>query len=111
MKGSVLACWPSRRPSRPGSFWPAGHRRGARVAERSPARSSSPGPPLPAPKVVKVNKDNEVCGQEKKIAEVQVGPNGGVGAPSSRWPVPRAPRRRSRLSWTRRAASFGPTSS
>ena len=34
----------------------------------------------PAPKVVKVNKDNEVCGQEKKIAEVQVGPNGGVGS-------------------------------
>jgi plastocyanin len=34
----------------------------------------------PAPKTVKVNKDNEVCGQEKKIAEVQVGPNGGVGS-------------------------------
>jgi plastocyanin len=34
----------------------------------------------PPPKVVKVNKDNEVCGQEKKIAEVQVGPNGGVGS-------------------------------
>jgi plastocyanin len=34
----------------------------------------------PAPKVVKVNKDTEVCGQEKKIAEVQVGPNGGVGS-------------------------------
>jgi plastocyanin len=34
----------------------------------------------PAPKVVKVNKDNEVCGQEKKIAEVQVGGNGGVGS-------------------------------
>jgi hypothetical protein len=34
----------------------------------------------PAPKVVKVNKDNEVCGQEKKVAEVQVGPNGGVGS-------------------------------
>jgi plastocyanin len=33
----------------------------------------------PAPKTVKVNKDNEVCGQEKKIAEVQVGANGGVG--------------------------------
>jgi plastocyanin len=32
----------------------------------------------PAPKVVKVNKDNEVCGQEKKIAEVATGPNGGV---------------------------------
>jgi plastocyanin len=34
----------------------------------------------PAPKTVKVNKDNEVCGQEKKIAEVQVGANGGVGS-------------------------------
>lgn len=34
----------------------------------------------PAPKVVKVNKDTEVCGQEKKVAEVQVGPNGGVGS-------------------------------
>jgi plastocyanin len=34
----------------------------------------------PAPKVVKVNKDTEVCGQEKKIAEIQVGPNGGVGS-------------------------------
>jgi plastocyanin len=32
----------------------------------------------PAPKVVKVNKDVEVCGQEKKVAEVAVGPNGGV---------------------------------
>ena len=38
------------------------------------------GTAAPAPKVVKVNKDNEVCGQEKKIAEVQVGPNGGVGS-------------------------------
>jgi len=33
----------------------------------------------PAPKVVKVNKDNEVCGQEKKIVEVAVGPGGGLG--------------------------------
>jgi plastocyanin len=32
----------------------------------------------PAPKTVKVNKDTEVCGQEKKIAEVAAGPNGGV---------------------------------
>ena len=32
----------------------------------------------PGPKVVKVNKDNEVCGQEKKIAEVAVGANGGL---------------------------------
>jgi plastocyanin len=38
------------------------------------------GAAAPAPKVVKVNKDNEVCGQEKKIAEIQVGPNGGVGS-------------------------------
>ena len=28
----------------------------------------------PAPKVVKVNKDNQACGNEKKIAEVDVGP-------------------------------------
>jgi hypothetical protein len=34
----------------------------------------------PAPKVVKVNKDNAVCGDEKKIAEVAVGPGGGLGA-------------------------------
>jgi hypothetical protein len=33
----------------------------------------------PAPKVVKVNKDVEVCGQEKKIADVAVGPGGGLG--------------------------------
>jgi plastocyanin len=33
----------------------------------------------PAPKVVKVNKDNEVCGQEKKIVEVAVGAGGGLG--------------------------------
>ncbi len=32
----------------------------------------------PAPKVVKVNKDNEVCGQEKKITEVAVGAGGGL---------------------------------
>jgi plastocyanin len=32
----------------------------------------------PAPKVVKVNKDVEVCGQEKKIAEVAVGAGGGL---------------------------------
>ncbi len=32
----------------------------------------------PAPKTVKVNKDNEVCGQEKKIAEVAVGPGNGL---------------------------------
>ena len=32
----------------------------------------------PAPKVVKVNKDNEVCGQEKKIADVVVGAGGGL---------------------------------
>src|SRR5262249_60858843 len=32
----------------------------------------------PATKVVKVNKDNEVCGQEKKISEVTVGANGGL---------------------------------
>ena len=32
----------------------------------------------PAPKVVKVNKDNEVCGQEKKIADVAVGPGNGL---------------------------------
>jgi plastocyanin len=33
----------------------------------------------PAPKTVKVNKDVEVCGQEKKIAEVAAGPGGGLG--------------------------------
>jgi hypothetical protein len=33
----------------------------------------------PAPKVVKVNKDNEVCGQEKKIVDVAVGSGGGLG--------------------------------
>jgi len=33
----------------------------------------------PAPKVVKVNKDNEVCGQEKKIVEVAAGVGGGLG--------------------------------
>ena len=33
----------------------------------------------PAPKVVKVNKDNAVCGDEKKIAEVAVGAGGGLG--------------------------------
>ena len=62
----------------------------------------------PAPKTVKVNKDNEVCGQEKKIAEVQVGANGGVGstivsvggAKGAKGAPP---------SWTRRAASSGPT--
>lgn len=32
----------------------------------------------PAPKVVKVNKDVEVCGQEKKIVEVAVGAGGGL---------------------------------
>jgi plastocyanin len=32
----------------------------------------------PAPKVIKVNKDNEVCGQEKKIADVAVGPGNGL---------------------------------
>jgi plastocyanin len=32
----------------------------------------------PAPKVVKVNKDTEVCGQEKKIAEVAVGAGGAL---------------------------------
>jgi plastocyanin len=32
----------------------------------------------PAPKTVKVNKDNQVCGQEKKIAEVAAGPGGGL---------------------------------
>ena len=32
----------------------------------------------PAPKVVKVNKDNEVCGQEKKVADVAVGAGGGL---------------------------------
>lgn len=32
----------------------------------------------PPPKVVKVNKDVEACGQEKKVAEVAVGPNGGL---------------------------------
>jgi plastocyanin len=32
----------------------------------------------PAPKVVKVNKDNQVCGEEKKIVEVAVGPGGGL---------------------------------
>jgi plastocyanin len=34
--------------------------------------------PAPAPKTVKVNKDNQVCGEEKKVTEVAVGPNGGV---------------------------------
>jgi hypothetical protein len=33
----------------------------------------------PAPKVVKVNKDNEACGAEKKIVEVAVGPGNGLG--------------------------------
>jgi plastocyanin len=33
----------------------------------------------PSPKVVKVNKDVEVCGQEKKIADVAVGAGGGLG--------------------------------
>jgi plastocyanin len=33
----------------------------------------------PAPKTVKVNKDVEVCGQEKKIVDVAVGPGNGLG--------------------------------
>lgn len=33
----------------------------------------------PAPKTVKVNKDNEVCGNEKKIVDVAVGPGNGLG--------------------------------
>ncbi len=33
----------------------------------------------PAPKVIKVNKDNEVCGNEKKLVEVAVGPANGLG--------------------------------
>ena len=32
----------------------------------------------PAPKTIKVNKDNEVCGNEKKILEVEVGPGNGL---------------------------------
>jgi len=32
----------------------------------------------PAPKVIKVNKDNQACGDEKKIAEVMVGPGNGL---------------------------------
>jgi hypothetical protein len=32
----------------------------------------------PAPKVVKVNKDNQVCGQEKRVVEVAAGPGGGL---------------------------------
>src|ERR671937_2486943 len=32
----------------------------------------------PPPKTVKVNKDNEVCGQEKKIVDVAVGPGNGL---------------------------------
>jgi plastocyanin len=32
----------------------------------------------PAPKTIKVNKDNQVCGNEKKIAEVEVGPGNGL---------------------------------
>ncbi|HEV8307724.1 MAG TPA: carboxypeptidase regulatory-like domain-containing protein [Methylomirabilota bacterium] len=32
----------------------------------------------PAPKVVKVNKDNQVCGDQKKIADVAVGPGNGL---------------------------------
>ncbi len=32
----------------------------------------------PPPKVVKVNKDNQACGNEKKVAEVEVGPGGGL---------------------------------
>jgi len=32
----------------------------------------------PAPKVIKVNKDNQVCGNEKKVAEVEVGAGGGL---------------------------------
>ena len=50
----------------------------------------------PAPKVVKVNKDNEVCGQEKKIAEVAVGAGGGlanalVTAPGAKGAKPAKP--------------------
>jgi plastocyanin len=33
----------------------------------------------PAPKTVKVNKDPEVCGAEKKIVDVAVGPGNGLG--------------------------------
>jgi plastocyanin len=33
----------------------------------------------PAPKTLKVNKDNEVCGNEKKIVDVAVGPGNGLG--------------------------------
>jgi len=32
----------------------------------------------PAPKTVKVNKDNEVCGSEKKVADVEVGAGQGL---------------------------------
>ncbi|MBI3457673.1 MAG: hypothetical protein HY002_18005 [Candidatus Rokubacteria bacterium] len=33
----------------------------------------------PPPKTVKVNKDNQVCGNEKKLADVEVGPGSGLG--------------------------------
>ena len=63
----------------------------------------------PAPKVVKVNKDNEVCGQEKKVADVVVGAGGGLERGARvRHRTPRAPSRRSRPSSIRRGASFSP---
>ena len=60
----------------------------------------------PAPKVVKVNKDNEVCGQEKKIVDVAVGAGGGLGETLVSVAAPRAPSPSgSRRSSTRRGAS------
>jgi hypothetical protein len=60
----------------------------------------------PAPKVVKVNKDNEVCGQEKKVVDVAVGAGGVSPRHWCRSPTPRAPSPPSRRSSTRRGASF-----
>lgn len=71
--------------------WPAGAQGGGSISGEVKFAGAAP-----APKVIKVNKDNEVCGQEKKIADVAVGAGGGladtlVSVPSAKGAKPSKP--------------------
>jgi plastocyanin len=78
MKRSVLACVLAVAVAATGMVLGSGLRAGAQGGGTIVGEVKFVGA-APAPKVVKVNKDTEVCGQEKKIVDVAVGAGGALG--------------------------------
>lgn len=63
----------------------------------------------PAPRVVEVNKDSAVCGKEKKIVEVAVGPGKGLADAVISMPDAKGPKAASKATIDQKGCEFHPT--